>query len=204
MIPEVDPGGLCVSGDLGAQGIHGVKAHLIPQFVEKLQAHRGAVQISLEVQQAGLHGHVGAVVDRGAGAHVGDGGVLPAVRQGYPGDIDAVAGDQHMGRDLQVGGGEQPGRADAPPVADRARHHMGVAQKAVGPVDLAQLHQPSDIGGAHLNARHLHLGDDIAAKAQLPAGGNQPLRGALVFVAEVVVVAGHQMDGVIALHQDVR
>ena len=107
-----------------------------------------------------------------------------------------------MGRNDEVGGGEQLGGADAPAVADRARQGVGMAQEAVGPADLPQFHQPADVGGADGDACHLHLGNDVATQAQLGALLRQQLRRALVPVAEVVVVPRHQMDRVVAAHQD--
>ena len=89
-------------------------------------------------------------------------------------------------------------------MAHRLGQGMGVAQEAVGPLDLPQLHQAADVGGADGDAADLHLGDDVAAKAQLRALLHQKLRGALIFMAEVVVVARHQVDGVVALHQNFR
>ena len=201
---EILPGGFRVGGDLGFQSVQRVEADLVPQMLEKLQAQRLSVQVSLKIQQAGLHGDVRAVVHRGPGAHVGDGGVAGALRQRGPGHVHAVAGHQHMGRDNEVRGGIQAGGADAPPVADRARQGVGMPQKAVGPADLSQLHQSADVRGADGNTAHLHLGDDVAAEAQLRALFQQQLRRALVFVAEMVVVACHQMDGVVAAHQNVR
>lgn len=46
------------------------------------------------------------------------------------------------------------------------------------------------------------LGDDVTAQAQLGALLRQQLRCALVPVAEVVIVSRHQMDRVVAAHQD--
>ncbi|CAN3967771.1 Spore maturation protein B, partial [Dysosmobacter welbionis] len=97
---------------------------------------------------------------------------------------------------------EQLGGADAPAVADCACQGVGVAQEAVGPADLPQLHQPADVGGADGDACYLHLGDDVTAQAQLGALLRQQLRCALVPVAEVVIVSRHQMDRVVAAHQD--
>ena len=47
----------------------------------------------------------------------------------------------------------------------------------------------------------LHLGNDVAPQAQLPAEGLELLRRALPPVAKVVVVAHHQMDGSMLPHQ---
>ena len=77
-----------------------------------------------------------------------------------------------------------------------------VAQEAVGAADLSQLHQAADVGGADGDAGHLHLGDDVTAQAKLGAFLRQQLRCALVFMSEPVVMSRHQMDGVVASHQD--
>ena len=79
---------------------------------------------------------------------------------------------------------------------------MGVAQETVGPFDLPQLHQAADVGGTDGDTADLYLGDDVTAKAQLSAFLHQQLRGALVLVAEVVVVTRHQVDGVVAIYQN--
>ena len=190
------------AGEQGPQGVQGVEAHLLAQMLIKLQPQLFTVQVPLEVQETGLHCDVRAVLNRGAGAHVGDSGVAGAVLQCGPGGVYSVARHQHMRRNDEVGSGEQLGGADAPAVADCACQGVGVAQEAVGPADLPQLHQPADVGGADGDACHLHLGDDVTAQAQLGALLRQQLRCALVPVAEVVIVSRHQMDRVVAAHQD--
>ena len=155
----------------------------------ELQAQRLPVQIAVKVQEAGLHGDVRAVVQGGTDAHVGDGGVICPVRQAGPGDVHPVAGHQHMGRDRQIGSGKQAGGPHAPPVADGPRQGVGMAQKPGGPLHLPQLNEAADIGGADGDVPNLHLGDDVAPQAQLPALGLEELRRTLVFVAEAVVVA---------------
>ena len=78
---------------------------------------------------------------------------------------------------------------------------VGVAQKLVGPLNFALGHQGADIGGGDGDALLLHLGDDVTADAQGLAGLLEPLGIALPFVAEVVVVTGHQMDRAQVPHQ---
>ncbi|CAN3988931.1 putative transcriptional regulator, partial [Dysosmobacter welbionis] len=173
---EIGPGGVCIRLDLGPQGVQGVEAHLLAQMLIKLQPQLFTVQVPLEVQETGLHCDVRAVLNRGAGAHVGDSGVAGAVLQCGPGGVYPVARHQHMRRNDEVGSGEQLGGADAPAVADCACQGVGVAQEAVGPADLPQLHQPADVGGADGDACHLHLGDDVTAQAQLGALLRQQLR----------------------------
>lgn len=133
---EIGPGGVCIRLDLGPQGVQGVEAHLLAQMLIKLQPQLFTVQVPLEVQETGLHCDVRAVLNRGAGAHVGDSGVAGAVLQCGPGGVYSVARHQHMRRNDEVGSGEQLGGADAPAVADCACQGVGVAQEAVGPADL--------------------------------------------------------------------
>ena len=46
---------------------------------------------------------------------------------------------------MRLAVGNSWGGADAPAVADCACQGVGVAQEAVGPADLPQLHQPADV-----------------------------------------------------------
>ena len=62
---EIGPGGIRIRLDLGPQGVQRVKADLLAQVFIELQPQRSAVQVPLKVQEAGLHRHVCAVVDRG-------------------------------------------------------------------------------------------------------------------------------------------
>lgn len=70
-----------------------------------------------------------------------------------------------------------------------------MAQKFIGPFQLPLGHQGADVGGGDGDALLLHLGDDVAADPQLLAGVHQALGVALALIAEVIVVAGHQVDG---------
>ena len=135
---------------------------------------------------------------------MGDGGVAAAVRQADPGGIDAVARHQHVGRRHQVHRGDADGVADAAAVAHGLGQDVGVAQILHGPLHLSQPHQAADVGGTDGDAVDGDLRDDVAPQPQLGALGLEQLRAALVLVAEVVVVACHQVDGVIPLYQDLR
>ena len=61
-------------------------------------------------------------------------------------------------------------------MADSAGKGVGVPQITVRPLHLTQLHKPPDIGGADSDAAQFHLGNDIAAQAQLRTGLHQQLR----------------------------
>ena len=71
---------------------------------------------------------------------------------------------------------------------------VGVTQKLVGPLHLPLGDEGADIGGGDGDAILLHLLDDVAAHAQLPALLLQALGIALAHVAKVEVVSGHHMD----------
>ena len=96
-------GGLRVQHDLGLQGIQRIKTDFVPDVPQDFHPNGLTVQVAVEVQNPGFHGYVGPVVDRGAGAHVGDGGVTGAVGQEYPGGINTVAGNQYVAVRLTVG-----------------------------------------------------------------------------------------------------
>ena len=81
---------------------------------------------------------------------------------------------------------------------------VAVAQEQRRPLHVPGLHQRADVGRADGNALQLHLGDDVAAYPQLPALLLQKPGIALILVAEVVVVARHQMHGPVALYQQLR
>ena len=70
-----------------------------------------------------------------------------------------------MGRRRQVHRGDTDGAADAAAMAYHLGQGVGMAQEAVGPLNLPQLHQAADVGGADGDAADLHLGDDVAAQA---------------------------------------
>ena len=72
---------------------------------------------------------------------------------------------------------------------------MGMAQEAHGLLHLSLLQKPSNIGRAHCHAVQSHLGQHIAADAQLPALFLEPLGIACAFIAEMEVIAADQMPG---------
>ena len=99
-VPLADRLGLAFSLSL-------IHIYLLAQMLIKLQPQLFTVQVPLEVQETGLHCDVRAVLNRGAGAHVGDSGVAGAVLQCGPGGVYSVARHQHMRRNDEVGSGEQ-------------------------------------------------------------------------------------------------
>ena len=106
-----------------------------------------------------------------------------------------------MVRRRQVHGRDADGAAEAAAVGNRAGQTVPVTQKLRGPLHLAAFHQSADVGGADGDAVQGHLRDDVAADAQLPAAGLELLGVALVPVAEVVIMARHQVDGPVGPHQ---
>ena len=159
----------------------------------EIQPHRLSVQVAVEAQQIRLHRHGVPVGDGGPCPHVGHAGAAPPVRQKRPCDVYAPGRRQHMGRHGQVHRGDADGAAQPLAVLHRLTQAVGMAQKQRRPLHVALLHQRADIGGADGDALDLHLGDDIAAQPQVRALRLQQRHRALVFVAEAVVVAGHEM-----------
>ena len=68
---------------------------------------------------------------------------------------------------------------------------------------LSAFDKGADIGGADGDAVPGHLGDDVAADAPLPAAGQEFVRVPLVPVAEVIVVACHQVHRAIGTDQQI-
>ena len=106
-----------------------------------------------------------------------------------------------MVRRRQVHGGDADGAAEAAAVGNRAGQAVAMAQEIGGPLHLSAFDKGADIGGADGDAVPGHLGDDVAADAQLPAAGLELLGVPLVPVAEVVIMARHQVDGPVGPHQ---
>ena len=80
---------------------------------------------------------------------------------------------------------------------------VAVAQEIGGPLHLSAFDKGADIGGADGDAVQGHLRDDVAADAQLPAAGLELLGVALVPVAEVVIMARHQVHRAIGTDQQI-
>ena len=106
-----------------------------------------------------------------------------------------------MVRHRQIHRGDADGAADALAVLHRLAQAVAVAQKFLRPLHVTALHQRPDIGGADGDALQRHLGDDVAAYAQLSAFLLQKLHVAGVLVSEPVVVARHQVHRAAALYQ---
>ena len=109
-----------------------------------------------------------------------------------------------MGRKGEVHRGDAQRAAQPVAVDHGLGQAVAVAQEQRRPLHVPGLHQRADIGRADGNALQLHLGDDVAAQPQLPALLLQKPGIALILVAEVVVVARHQMHGPMALYQQLR
>ena len=82
--------------------------------------------------------------------------------------------------------------------------HMGVAQKLHRPVHLPLGDQGADIGGGDGDPLPLDLADDVTADAQLCAHLLEALGVALAHIAEVEVVARHDVDHAQLPHQVLR
>lgn len=133
----------------------------------------------MEIQDEALDGQLVAVVDGGAGAHVGHGQVGVAVFQDDLGGIDALGGGEDVLFQLQVHRGEAQGGAQLLAVGHPVAEGVGMAQKFVGAFDLPLGDQGADIGGGDGDTVLLYAGDDVAADAQLLAGLFQQLGVAL-------------------------
>ena len=103
--------------------LHGVEPLLGPQPANELQADLAAVEVAFEVEDERLHG-APAVVEGGADADARSRHAALALDV-RPGRVDAVAGDGHPGRELQV-----RGRKPERPAAAVTRHDLP-AQRVV-------------------------------------------------------------------------
>lgn len=74
-------------------------------------------------------------------------------------------------------------------------------EKARGALHLARFDERADIGRADGHAVQLHLGNDVAAKAERTAFFAQLLRIALILVAETEIVPRDEVYGAVLLHQ---
>ena len=108
-----------------------------------------------------------------------------------------------MVRRGQVHRGDADGAAEAAAVGDGAGQAVAVAQEIGGPLHLSAFDKGADIGGADGDAVQGHLRDDVTADAPLPAAGQEFVRVPLVPVAEVIVVACHQVHRAIGTDQQI-
>ena len=136
ILSKVLPRLVGVVHDLGGEGLEGGELPLLPQVLVKLHLDLLAVEVAVEIQDEALDGQLVAVVDGGAGAHVGHGQVGVAVFQDDLGGIDALGGGENVLLQLQVHRGEAQGGAQLLVVGHPVAEGVGMAQKFVGAFDL--------------------------------------------------------------------
>lgn len=78
---EIGPGIIGVPTDLRFQSVQRVEADLVPEPLVEFYPDGLAVEIPVKIQHPGFHRQVAAVVDGGAGTHVGNGGIAAAVHK---------------------------------------------------------------------------------------------------------------------------
>ncbi len=98
LFQEILPCGLCIGGNTGTKSVQGIETDFVPEMLIEFQPKGLSVEVALKVEDTGFNRHIGSVVDCRTGTDVGDRGFGLSVGEPDLGNVNAVTGDQDMGR----------------------------------------------------------------------------------------------------------